>query len=228
MKRFLSALLAILLPLCLSACHNAEPTVPASTAPATTVFTGPIHYHTYRDADCTTPKTCIDCGHTRGEALGHDYAEGVCKRCGTRDATYMPLIGTAWNTIALNENGSQLELISLVFTESSCTISGVLYHRLSDVPMDQWDENMRNEENWYDYGGEVYYRKGKIGKQTLGYTVDGNAITCELISSDAVLGTLILERTAGHMLSTTYFEGAFQIQFLAVGDVFRGTTSKNN
>ncbi len=227
MKQFLSALMAIMLLPCLCACDKAAPTLPASTDPATTVSTGPIHYHTYQDADCTTPKTCIECGHIRGGALGHDYAEGVCNRCGQTDATYLPLMGTVWSTVSISENGSQLELITLAFSESSCSISGVTYHRLSDVPMDQWDENMRNEDNWYDYGGEVYYRKQKISAQTLTYAADGNHITCELVVSDAVLGTLILERTAGNMLSVTYFEGSFHIQFMIVGDVFSGTASAN-
>ncbi len=32
----------------------------------------------WQDADCTTPKTCADCGNTEGEPLGHDWADATC------------------------------------------------------------------------------------------------------------------------------------------------------
>ena len=44
--------------------------------------------HEWEDADCTTPKTCSECGKTKGEALGHDWEDGdcssprICKDCG--------------------------------------------------------------------------------------------------------------------------------------------------
>ena len=78
---------------------------------------------------------------------------------------------------------------------------------------------MLNEENWYDYSGEIYYYAGfGVGDQLV-YTVDGNIITCELRQDDMVAGTMILERTAGNMLTVTYFEGHFSIFYLQVGDV---------
>ena len=37
------------------------------------------------DATCTAPKTCKNgCGHTEGEALGHEENEGYCDRCGEK------------------------------------------------------------------------------------------------------------------------------------------------
>ena len=41
--------------------------------------------HSWTDADCTTPKTCSVCFATEGEALGHDYVDGYCSRCGAQD-----------------------------------------------------------------------------------------------------------------------------------------------
>ncbi|MBR2570550.1 MAG: hypothetical protein IKE30_00240 [Clostridia bacterium] len=57
------------------------------------------HIHTWREATCTEPKTCTECGETEGEALGHQWGEGkviqeatcrtagvksyTCVRCGT-------------------------------------------------------------------------------------------------------------------------------------------------
>ena len=47
------------------------------------------HVHDYADATCTAPATCA-CGATEGEALGHEYAEGVCSRCDVADPEYVP------------------------------------------------------------------------------------------------------------------------------------------
>lgn len=38
--------------------------------------------HEWREADCTTPKTCAICGKTEGEPVGHRYVENVCAVCG--------------------------------------------------------------------------------------------------------------------------------------------------
>lgn len=48
----------------------------------------PAHEHVWQEASCLTPKTCIDCGETEGEALGHSpteathWAPSVCSVCG--------------------------------------------------------------------------------------------------------------------------------------------------
>ncbi|MBR2571189.1 MAG: hypothetical protein IKE30_03565 [Clostridia bacterium] len=34
------------------------------------------HVHRWREATCTEPKTCAECGATEGEALGHQWGEG--------------------------------------------------------------------------------------------------------------------------------------------------------
>ncbi|MBQ3571237.1 MAG: hypothetical protein IJA15_00250 [Clostridia bacterium] len=38
--------------------------------------------HSWTDATCEAPKTCSLCGATEGDALGHDFVENVCSRCG--------------------------------------------------------------------------------------------------------------------------------------------------
>ena len=40
------------------------------------------HTHTYSPASCDTPATCLECGDTQGEPLGHTTSVGLCKRCG--------------------------------------------------------------------------------------------------------------------------------------------------
>lgn len=39
--------------------------------------------HSWRDATCTTPKKCSECGITVGSALGHTTTNGTCTRCNT-------------------------------------------------------------------------------------------------------------------------------------------------
>ena len=45
--------------------------------------------HSWRDATCTSPKTCIRCGATQGSALGHtdSNGDGYCDRCGIQTGT---------------------------------------------------------------------------------------------------------------------------------------------
>ncbi len=37
-----------------------------------------LHIHDYEPATCETPKTCVECGATDGEALGHDWRSATC------------------------------------------------------------------------------------------------------------------------------------------------------
>lgn len=43
---------------------------------------GQLHSHVYSAADCIHPATCIECGATHGDALGHTSVIGTCTRCG--------------------------------------------------------------------------------------------------------------------------------------------------
>ena len=61
-----------------------------------------VHVHSYKDATCTTPKTCTSCGETSGSALGHNYSNGSCTRCGTNDPNYV-----AEDLVWISGNGSK-------------------------------------------------------------------------------------------------------------------------
>lgn len=140
MKKLLSSLLivAVLISACLTACTPAvseqqntnvtsEPTgstqsstPTTSTDPngtQTTIPTGPGHVHSWSDATCTQPRTCV-CGETQGEArghawtpatcteakycsfcfetsgnpMGHAYASGACTVCGAPDPSDLPVV----------------------------------------------------------------------------------------------------------------------------------------
>jgi len=46
--------------------------------------------HRWTAADCDTPKTCSVCKATEGEALGHNWVEGKCDRCGQTEGEEAP------------------------------------------------------------------------------------------------------------------------------------------
>lgn len=220
MKQMISLLMVLAMMLTLWGCGSEPDPTTAATHTITTPATEPRCIHIYTDADCTTPKTCTLCGTTRGSALGHDYYEGVCARCNKADATYVALLDGLWSTDAINENGSQLERISLQFREDgSLMFAAGIYDRLADVPEDQREQYIKDEDNLYDYSGELYYFAGYGVHNILSYTIDGNMITCILGSEEEILATMILERTAGNMLTVTYFEEGFSIYYLQIGDV---------
>lgn len=218
MKRMISAFLLCCLLLALCACGK-EP-APTTTAAPTTLppTTAPLCNHEYKDADCDNPKTCTLCGITRGSALSHDYIEGICTRCGKEDKTYRPLVGSDWHIDCVSEDGSQLEYVLLRFAEDgTARFSACIYDRLSNVPEDERDDFISNEENWYDYSGVVYYYAGFGVMDGLTYTVNGNIITCTLDRDPS--RQLILERIGGNMLQVTYFDDGFSIIYLLVDDV---------
>lgn len=41
---------------------------------------GQQHTHDWREATCTAPKTCVECGETEGRPLGHSWGDATCVR----------------------------------------------------------------------------------------------------------------------------------------------------
>lgn len=58
-----------------------------------------INGHTFKDATCTSPKTCSVCGATEGEPLGHTWTDATCtcpKTCSVCKATEGEALGHTW------------------------------------------------------------------------------------------------------------------------------------
>lgn len=63
------------------------------------VFTACGHQHTWQEATCIAPRTCIECGTTEGEALGHTWNAATCEApetCSTCGATQGEAHGHVW------------------------------------------------------------------------------------------------------------------------------------
>ncbi|MBR2936928.1 MAG: hypothetical protein IKB80_00310 [Oscillospiraceae bacterium] len=83
-----------------------SPSTEETTAPATKPTTPPTEdpaptqcSHTYKDATCTTPKTCNECGATEGKANGHSWKNATCtvpKTCSTCGTTEGSAAGHNW------------------------------------------------------------------------------------------------------------------------------------
>ena len=104
MKKAVSLILALVLCLSLCACGECEHTYEEAvtkdascTENGTKTFTcskcGESYTeelaaigHNYKDANCTTPKTCENCGATEGDPE-HKYENEVCVSCGKRQPT---------------------------------------------------------------------------------------------------------------------------------------------
>lgn len=61
---------------------------PSTSKPSASTSTPtPTHTHSFSAATCTAPKAC-SCGATEGQALGHNYKNGKCSRCGSNDPNF--------------------------------------------------------------------------------------------------------------------------------------------
>ena len=107
----------------------------------------PIHTHTFTEATCTNPATCISCGETKGTTINHNYNNGSCIYCGKNDPNYVAphnckYDGHIWNnsytesstenveiveTHTICENGYDLDLAVKYFGESAANIDFTPY-----------------------------------------------------------------------------------------------------
>lgn len=70
------------------------------------MLTGCGHEHHWTEADCTTPKTCPDCGETEGAALGHEWAAATCtapRTCTVCGETEGGALGHKWAAATCTE-----------------------------------------------------------------------------------------------------------------------------
>lgn len=77
-----------------------EPTEGSASKPTEAPVTKPTPCnHSYKDATCTTPKTCTKCSATEGNALGHTWNNATCtspKTCSRCNTTEGTAAGHSW------------------------------------------------------------------------------------------------------------------------------------
>lgn len=69
--------------------HDHSWTNASCTTPETCIICGEIQGaplgHSWIDASCTTPKYCSVCGSIDGTAIGHNYVDSICTNCGRNE-----------------------------------------------------------------------------------------------------------------------------------------------
>lgn len=187
--------------------------------PSSTVET---HRHNFTEADCTTPKTCTECGQTRGEPLGHDPNQPVCSRCGYEDKSFIALADGTWQLDCLSDNARHLSVISLTFRDNGTAELQVrAYIALSEIAEELRDNYP--EEFLYDYSGTIYAFGGSFVTIALDYTAEENVISCQSNMNASYNVAFTLERTSGTRLSLVFYEGEVSLLYWQIGDILVGT-----
>ncbi|MBQ9929283.1 MAG: redoxin domain-containing protein [Oscillospiraceae bacterium] len=86
----------------------------------------PAKGHSYNAATCISPRTCRDCSHTEGAALGHSYGENhLCIRCGAKDPNVSPdAAGVDFVATIRSDEGVPLTGITVTVSTDTETKSG--------------------------------------------------------------------------------------------------------
>ena len=165
----------------------------------------PVHTHSYSAATCTQAAKC-SCGAVKGNALGHDYFEGVCRRCGVNDPNYaltsVKIMDGYWSLMYLG--GNTLNDVSLTLFGNEIGLGVGYGDDISDWPPEQFEE-MKKESILY--GGKYYYFGRGDGDSLQSVTENGKTITVK-DSSGAVL---TLERTGETTMKVTNSPAAFGV-----------------
>ena len=129
------------------------------------------HVHEWTDATCTEPKTCVTCGETEGEALGHDYVDGVCTRCGDVKIVYV----------------AQLESTGEKFETLQAAVDAAVAAQIGDLASDKITLLTNTTEcvklTWLRTNGDI-----DLTIDLNGYTVTGDGTNSVMVISGATSG----------------------------------------
>lgn len=178
----------------------------------------PAHTHSYSAATCTEPKKC-SCGAVDGNAIGHDYKDGVCTRCNTKDPNYTSTSVLQkqgkWKLQYLN--GNELYRVSMTICTSDENCVGVgIGDSLTTLPDDM--QNVPNIKNYCElFNGEYYY----FGKGDRGDIKAVKEDTDTVTVTDSSGNNLVLTRTDENTLKCISAPNAFACELeISVGSEF--------
>lgn len=112
------------------------------------LLSGCFHQHVWTDASCVSPATCLECGETEGEPLGHSWAAATCSEpqhctvCGKNEGT---ALGHSWTAATCSEpqyctvcgitEGTALEHSWIEATDTTPRMCSVCGHMVAfDLP----------------------------------------------------------------------------------------------
>lgn len=88
------------------------------------------HEHTWAEATCTSPRTCVECGETEGTALQHEWTEATCtmpRKCTVCKITKGEPLGHMLSSTACEEDrvcarcGETFPAPGHQYVEATCT-----------------------------------------------------------------------------------------------------------
>ena len=162
--------------------------------------------HQWKDATCTEPKTCSVCGTTQGNALGHNYQNGVCTRCHEKAGAtiILPSAGNKYNYYY-----SSGKLVA------TCEVTKIETPKVySDYnPQKLWYKVKVAMKSTYDLEGNNYSRAPYVGYKI--YDEDN-----VVVNSGTLVGENIkVGETCYAQLDVYYLEAGhtYRVEFLNVG-----------
>lgn len=183
--------------------------------------TEPAHIHSFSAATCTEPGKC-DCGATEGTALGHDFKDGICARCGEKDPDYrMTSLSDKkgyWSLKYVYER--ELYAVSLFI----CNPGEYRIDYAIGAPLSSMPEDMQNSadvlQSCVEFDGQLYY----CGMGD-GYPFEITAETGSFVTITDSLGkTMLLNRVGENTLQcTTVANGFAKLPGFTVGSEFTFT-----
>ena len=153
--------------------------------------------HSYMDADCVTPKTCVNCDETQGRAKGHKFVLGVCKVCEAEQEGYKALTTTTWRLEAVTY-ADDLEVIELRLSPEGNTIHVDHWAPLSRLSAAKQEELKKNPENIRKYKRVEYYYQGFSDSMELSveefFEDECDTAIISVIQDGGAMGTIELKR----------------------------------
>ena len=142
------------------------------------VLSGCCFHSEWYAANCTTPKTCVKCGETEGEALGHTWVEADCttpKTCSVCHLTEGEALGHTW-VDATTEAPKTCTTCSA--TEGERIITDERFTTVSTIDLQgKWVASLPIPPEMFGvdgFGGsldlQISIELGNDGTMTLGYT----------------------------------------------------------
>lgn len=177
----------------------------------------PAHTHSYSAATCTEPKKC-SCGAFDGNALGHDYKDGICTRCNTNDPNYkltsvLQKQGE-WKLKYLK--GTELYSVSMTICTSKNFINASIGDLLTTLPLDMQNEP-KIKDNCEMFNGEYYYFGKGAGDGITAVKEDNGTVTVTDFSEN----NLVLTRTGENTLKCISSSNTFaDVSGIPVGSEF--------
>lgn len=119
-----------------------------------------VCHHDWKEATCTTPKTCSKCGKTEGESLSHKWQQATCtkpktcERCGETDGNALGHKEGNWETVSvasINESGQDVKKCTIcreIIDTKTTTVSLCSNGNAFNFTTDEFIEYMKDNINY--------------------------------------------------------------------------------